>query len=581
MHLFPVISSCQSPVRNKYTISYSHGQDFPTSLPLQGKTIGQVLDDVTEASPDTEFVVSSAEGIRKTYLQFREEADRFAAGLLSIGIRRSDRLGVWAPNSYSWVLTQFAAARIGAILVNLNPAYQKDDIQYSLKKVGIKAIVASGPYKTQHYYNMLAESCPELQNSTPGHIKSKTFPQLESVIVMGDEAHPGAFSMNDVMQMGGAEERALVDQGRKTLQFDDVINIQFTSGTTGSPKATSLTHFGLLNNMRIIEFMLPKTSHISSCVPTPLFHLFGMGAIIISLINGGKVVLPSDGFDADACIRAMEEERCSHFFGTPTMLIDMLHHPELQTFDLRSFTCALTGGSMVPKTLADKLRSVIPSMEHFVIVYGMTESSGAITISRKDDAPDVRFSTVGRAAPWYEVKIIDPSTGEIVPLGSPGELCARSPCNMAGYWGDEEKTRETIDQAQWLHTGDLGTMDEDGYVRIVGRSKDVIIRGGENIFPAHIEQLLFNHPKVEDVYIVGVPDKRMIEELCACVKLKEGLSCSADEIRQYCKGKIAHYEIPRYVEFVSSFPLTMSNKVQKFKLSEQMIQKLGLEESVD
>nr|XP_054754236.1 medium-chain acyl-CoA ligase ACSF2, mitochondrial-like [Lytechinus pictus] len=405
-----------------------------------------------------------------------------------------------------------------------------------------------------------------------------TLPDLKSIIMMGEEHHPGTFLFGDVMDMGGSEEHDVIDRCRKSLQFDDVANIQFTSGTTGDPKATGLTHFHIVNNMNIHCGLFPAHKPQSICVPTPLFHAFGMFVGILGVLTQCKLVYPSPGFDALACLKAMHDERCTRWYGIPTMLIDMLHHPDHMTFDLSEWEFIITGGGYVPSEVVHQLRSAFPSLKDTIIVYGMTEMGGMITCGRTNDPDDVRYSTVGRPYPWCEIKIVDPSTGEIVPIGEPGELCGRSPSNMTGYWEDDRRTKETIDPSRWLHSGDLAKMNEDGYISIVGRIKDMINRGGENIFAVHIEDHLHKHPKVEDVQVVGVPDKRLMEEVCACVKLKAGVTCTKDEIRDFCKGQLAHYEVPRHVEFVSNFPLTTSNKVQKFKLREEMAKRLKLDD---
>ncbi|XP_041456369.1 medium-chain acyl-CoA ligase ACSF2, mitochondrial-like isoform X2 [Lytechinus variegatus] len=462
-------------IRSKYGISYAHGHDYnnTTSYPVLPITIGQALDIATKKSPDDEVIIFSEQGHRLTFPQFRKEVDRLSAGLLSLGVNRGDRVGIWGPNTLEWVLTMFATIRIGAILVNLNPAYQAKDIEYALRKVGVKVLVAARPFKIQNYYNILNEVCPELETSSPGTLKSKRLPDLKSIIMMGEEPHPGTFLFGDVMDMGGSEEHDVIDRCRKMLQFDDVANIQFTSGTTGNPKATCLTHFHVVNNMQTLAQLYPG--------------------------------------------------------------------------DTRQ------------------------------IAYGMTEMGGVMSCSRPDDPDEMRYSTIGRPFPWCEVKITNPSNGEIVPIGEAGELCGRSPSIMTEYWQDERKTKETIESTRWLHSGDLAKMNEDGYISIVGRIKDMISRGGENIFAVHIEDHLHKHPKVEDVQVIGVPDKRLMEEVCACVKLKAGVTCTGEEIRDFCKGQLARYEVPRYVEFVSSFPYTMSNKVQKYKLREEMAKRLKLD----
>ncbi|XP_030836958.1 medium-chain acyl-CoA ligase ACSF2, mitochondrial-like [Strongylocentrotus purpuratus] len=562
------LSSC---IRTKYTTSYVHGHDhFPNPPALVGKTLGKVLDEMTEKHPDQDFVVFCEDGVRRTFHQFQQEVDRLAAGLVSIGAKRGDRIGIWGPNSLEWTLTLFACARLGAILVNLNPAYVENELEYALKKANIKLIVASTPFRTMRYYDILASICPELERSPPGHLNSQRLPDLKSVIIMGNDQHPGSLVFNDVIDMGREEHYDIIEQRKKSVQFDDIINIQFTSGTTGHPKATCLTHFQLINNMVILESVTNVVGiDKAGCVPMPLFHCGGMSYLILGLVFGSKTVFPSAGFDATACLRAIHEERCAHLIMVPTMVIDFLQHPKLSTFDLSPLQSLSSGGSAVPSQVRRDAEELLKVKTK--VLYGMTEAALGVLVSLDTDPESARMKPAGRAFPWIEIKITNPSTDEIVDVNTPGELCIRGPCVMSGYFDDDEKTKETIDQARWLHSGDLASMDEDGYVEILSRIKDMVIRGGENIFPVQIEMLLHKHPKIKDVQVIGVPDARMIEELCACVKLKEGETLTEDEIKNFCKGKISHFMVPRYVRFVNSYPLTQSGKIQKFQLREDII----------
>ncbi|XP_041466074.1 medium-chain acyl-CoA ligase ACSF2, mitochondrial-like isoform X1 [Lytechinus variegatus] len=565
--------SCCNPysLRTKYTSSYAQGRDlFPNSPVLVGKTLGKVLDEVTNEHPDREFVVFREDGIRKTYYQFQQEVDRLAAGLASIGAKRGDRIGIWGPNSLEWTLTLFACARLGAILVNLSPAYLETEIEYALNKAHVKLLIASKPFKTQRYYDIISNICPELEKATPGHLSSKRLPDLESLIMMGNDEHPGSFTFSDVIDMGRQEHFDTVEKEQKHLQFDDIFNIQFTSGTTGSPKATCLTHYHIVNNLVIVEDVI-KDSAVESaaCLNLPLFHIGGMSGLLLGLINKSKTIFPSAAFDAITCLRALEEERCTDVYAVPTMVIDIVNHPELSTFDLSSLMYLTSGGSAMPSQVRKDAEEKLKVQA--TVLYGMTELALGATVSLNTDPVEQRAKSAGRVLPWMEAKITNPSTNEIVDVNTPGELCIRSPCVMSGYYDDDEKTKETIDHARWLHSGDLASMDEDGYIEIIGRTKDMVIRGGENIFPAQIEALLHEYPKIEDVQVVGVPDPRMIEELCACVKLKAGETSSENEIKSFCKGKISYFMVPRYVQFVDSYPLTPSGKVQKFKLREDII----------
>ncbi|XP_071495130.1 medium-chain acyl-CoA ligase ACSF2, mitochondrial-like [Diadema antillarum] len=434
--------------------SYVAGYAFDTSGPhLIGKTLGNTVDDVTEKFHDNEFLVFLEDGCRLTFAQFRDEMDRLAAGLVSIGIGHGDRVGIWGPNSLEWVLTMFATTRIGATLVNLNPAYLTGDIEFAIKKVGLKTIVASKPFRMQNYYAMLADLCPELKDAVPGRLRSKRLPSLQSVITMGNERHPGALTFDDVLSLGKQEHYDVIHRCKKTVQFDD------------------------------------------------------------------------------AAI-----EICGTLAAVPTMLIDILNQPKMPSYDLSNLEI-LTGASHVPTELREKL--------------------------------------IKRNARVH-VKVMDPALKEVLPVNTPGEICVRSPCNMTGYWGDEEKTKQSVDSARWMHTGDIGVMDEDGYLSVIDRIKDVVIRGGVNIYPANIERVVLTHPKVLNIQVIGVPDERLIEELCACVMLKSGEICSEDEIRAFCKGKVQHYMVPRYIQFVDSYPLNPSGKVQKFKLREIMLERLNL-----
>ncbi|XP_041479390.1 medium-chain acyl-CoA ligase ACSF2, mitochondrial-like [Lytechinus variegatus] len=567
-----------APTGRFLTTSCIHNQSYrqadPT-YPLLGKTIGQVVDDTTEKFPDREYVVFSRDKVRRTFSQFREECDQLAAGLLAIGIEKDDCVGIWGPSTLEWVLTQFATARIGAILVNINPAYRQNELEYAMKKVGVKAIVAAQSFKTQNYYEMLNGICPELTTATPGNIKSENLLMLKSVIMMGQGKFPGAFNFDDVMDMGKDNHFHIIDKMKSALQFDQPVNIQFTSGTTGNPKGATLTHHNIVNNSYFIGSILKyheKEHRIG--VPVPLYHCFGMvGGSLCAMVHGNTCVFSSPSFEPEASLRGIQEEKVTSQYGTPTMFIDMLNHPNFSQYDMSSLSTGIMAGSPCPIETMKQTRTLM-NMKDVTICYGLTEVSPVICQTEMHDPVDLRVSTVGKPAPHNEIKIIDPQSGELMPYNTPGELCSRGYTTMVGYWNDEAKTREVIDETRWFHSGDLATMNEEGYLTIVGRIKDLVIRGGENLYPTEIEQFLYKHPKIEDVQVIGVPDERMGEELCAWIRLKAGQEATPEEIKDFCKGNISHFKIPRYIEFVDEFPLTVTGKVQKFKMRQAMEEKM-------
>ncbi|XP_030836293.1 medium-chain acyl-CoA ligase ACSF2, mitochondrial-like [Strongylocentrotus purpuratus] len=565
-------SRCLSTTSCVHNLSYRQADP---ALPLLGKTIGQIVDDTTEKFPDREYVVFSRDKVRRTFSQFREECDRLAAGLLATGVGRDDCVGIWGPSTLEWVLTQFATARIGAILVNINPAYRQDELEYALKKVGVKTIVSAQSFKTQNYYEMLNGICPEMTTATPGNIKSENLPMLKSVVMMGKGNFPGTFSFDDVMDMGKEDHFKHIEKMKSVLQFDQPVNIQFTSGTTGKPKGATLTHHNIVNNSYFIGAVLKyhEQEHRIG-VPVPLYHCFGMvGGSLCAMVHGNTCVFPSPSFEPEASLKGIQEERITSQYGTPTMFIDMLNHPNFNQYDMSSLTTGIMAGSPCPIETMKQTRSLM-NMKDVCIAYGLTEVSPVICQTEMHDPVDLRVSTVGKPSPHNEIKIIDPQSGELVPYNTPGELCSRGYTTMVGYWKDEVKTKEAIDQTGWFHSGDIATMNEEGYITMAGRIKDLVIRGGENIYPTEIEQFLYKHPKIEDVQVIGVPDERMGEELCAWIRLKAGQEATPEEIKSFCKGKISHFKIPRYIEFVDEFPLTVTGKVQKFKMRQVMEEKM-------
>jgi fatty-acyl-CoA synthase len=555
-------------------LSYVHGAN---DTPLIGLTIGQYFDAACERYYDRDAVVVRHQGIRLTYAQFRDRVDNLACGLMHLGLEPGDRVGIWSQNNVEWVLTQFATAKAGLIMVNINPAYRRAELQYALNKVGCRALIVAPAFKSSNYLEIVQDLAPELSGHPAGQVRFASLPSLEFVIRLGKEATPGMLNFDEVSHPADEEDLQNLEKVAEALQFDDPISIQFTSGTTGSPKGATLSHHNILNNGFFIGEAIKLTSADRVCIPVPLYHCFGMVVgNLACLTHGAAMVFPEEGFDALATLQAAAEERCTALYGVPTMFIAILDHPEFSKYDLSSLRTGIMAGSPCPievmKRVVDRM-----NMKDVTIAYGMTETSPASFQSSIDDPLERRVSTVGCILPHVEVKIVDES-GHIVPRGTAGEMLTRGYSVMLGYWGDKEKTSEAIDRAGWIHTGDLATIDEYGYCNIVGRLKDMIIRGGENIYPREIEEFLYRHPKILDVQIVGVPDAKYGEELCAWIIAKAGECPTDQEIRDFCKGQIAHYKIPRYIWFVEAFPMTATGKIQKFKMREVMIEELKLME---
>jgi fatty-acyl-CoA synthase len=558
----------------KLTQSYVHGVSM---TPLIGETIGVHFDRMAARFADRDALIVRAQNVRFTYRELKEKVDAFAAGLLALGLIPGDRVGIWSPNNAEWVITQFATAKAGVILVNINPAYRLAELDYALNKVGCKALITADQFKTSDYVGMLRELAPEIERSAPGRLQAKRLPALTTLIRIGEGEKRGFMRFADVLGMGGGRHRTQLAELGEKLQFDDPINIQFTSGTTGTPKGATLTHHNILNNGYFIGEAQRLTDRDRVCIPVPLYHCFGMVLGNLACItHGAAMVYPSEGFDPLATLQAVEAERCTALYGVPTMFIAELGHPEFKNFDLSSLRTGIMAGSPCPIEVMKRCVAEM-HMGEVTIAYGMTETSPVSTQTSHDDPLERRVSTVGRIHPHVEVKIID-ADGRIVPPGVAGELCTRGYSVMLGYWDDAERTAEAIDRGRWMHTGDLATLDEDGYCNIVGRIKDMVIRGGENVYPREVEEFLFRHPKIEAVQVVGVPDLKYGEELCAWVKLKPGASAAAEEIQTFCKGQIAHYKIPRYIKFVDAFPMTVTGKVQKFLMREATVKELGLSE---
>ena len=553
-------------------ISYVHGA---RDVPLLGETLGQNLDRTAARFPDNPALIVPTQGVRWSYAELVARAEAFAAGLLGLGLERGDRVGIWSLNNAEWVVVQFATAKAGLILVNINPSYRLTELEFALNKVGCKALVTATAFKTSDYTGMLATLAPELADAAPGALHSARLPHLRTVIQIGGAA-PGAVPFDAVPGLAGPAHRDALARLQPTLQFDDPINIQFTSGTTGAPKGATLTHHNVLNNGFFIGEAMRLTERDRLCIPVPLYHCFGMVlGNLACTTHGAAMVYPGEGFDPLAVLRTVAEERCTGLHGVPTMFIAELEHPEFDSFDLSSLRTGIMAGSPCP---IEVMRRAVERMNlaEITICYGMTETSPVSFQSSTSDPLARRVSTVGRVHPHLEVKIVD-AEGRVVPRGVAGELCTRGYSVMLGYWNDDARTRGAIDAARWMHTGDLATVDDEGFCNIVGRIKDVVIRGGENVYPREVEEFLYRHPAIQDVQVFGVADDRYGEELCAWVKLRGGEDLSAADVQAFCRGQIAHQKVPRYVRFVEEFPMTVTGKMQKFLMREAMERELGVQ----
>ncbi len=527
-------------------LSYSSGE---SATPLLGDTIGANFDAAARAFADREALVDRSAGRRWTYAELAADVEALALGLLELGVGRGDRVGIWAPNCAEWTLTQYATAKIGAILVNINPAYRTSELEFVLNQSGTKVLVAAQKLKTSDYAAMIAE------------------------------VRPRCVALTDVILLGTPEWEALLEAGRGAdrqaldrieLDTDDPINIQYTSGTTGFPKGATLSHHNILNNGFFVGELCHYTEADRICIPVPFYHCFGMVmGNLAATSHGACMVIPAPAFDPAATLQAVQDERCTSLYGVPTMFIAELSLPGFSDYDLSSLRTGIMAGSPCP---VEVMKQVIErmSMTEVGICYGMTETSPVSTQTRADDSLDRRVSTVGRVGPHLEVKVIDPATGATVPRGEPGELCTRGYSVMLGYWEQPDKTDEAVDSAHWMHTGDLAVMDSDGYVAITGRIKDMVIRGGENVYPREIEEFLYTHPDILDAQVIGVPDAKYGEELMAWVRLRPGAAAlTAESLREFCTGKLAHYKIPRYVHIVDDFPMTVTGKVRKVEMRER------------
>jgi fatty-acyl-CoA synthase len=539
-----------------YTPSYVNG---PSSVPLLGETIGQNLRRTVERFPNREALVSVHQGYRATYRELWAQCSDIARALLVRGVEKGDRVGVWSPNRFEWVVLQYACARIGAILVNVNPAYRVHELEYALRHAGVSTLVLARAFRQADYVGMVREvrlRCPELRQT----------------IVIDDE---WTELRHDAERLSDDE----LSRVERELQFDEPINIQYTSGTTGFPKGATLSHHNILNNGYFVAQYLRYTEHDRVCIPVPFYHCFGMVmGNLACTSHGATMVIPAESFEAGAVMRTVQEERCTSLYGVPTMFIAELEHPEFDAFDFSSLRTGIMAGSPCPIEVMRKVQKDM-HMPEVTICYGMTETSPVSTQSRVDDPLEKRVATVGQIHPHVEIKIVDPTTGRVVPRGAPGELCTRGYSVMLGYWNDPQATRGAIDAGRWMHTGDLATLDAEGYVKIVGRIKDMVLRGGENVFPREVEEFIYTIAGVADVQVIGVPDAKYGEELMAWVKLRAGATLTGEDIRRICRGQIATYKIPRYYKFVDEFPMTVTGKVQKFRMREMAIKELGLEKA--
>ena len=554
--------------------SYTCG---PQTKPLLPMTIGAAFDRAVERFSDREALVVRHQNLRYTWAQLAEEVDRCARGLLALGLKPGERVGIWSPNNAQWCIAQFATAKVGVVLVNINPAYRLNELEYALKQSGCRWLICADAFKTSDYHAMLHELLPELERSAIGALQSHMLPELRGVISLCDTPVDGMLLWKGLMDMAENVGPEQLRQCGEQLQFDDPINIQYTSGTTGFPKGATLSHYNILNNGYMVGESLKLSEHDRLVIPVPLYHCFGMVMGNLGCVtHGTTMIYPSAAFEPLAALQAAAEEKATGMYGVPTMFIAMLDHPERQSLDLSNLRTGIMAGSTCP---IEVMKRVIDDMHlaEMQIAYGMTETSPVSTQTGPDDDLERRVTSVGRTQPHLESKVVD-EHNRIVPRGQIGELCTLGYSVMLGYWNNPEATAGAIDGARWMHTGDLATMDEEGYIKIVGRNKDMIIRGGENVYPREVEEFLFTHAAVADVQVIGVPDKTYGEEIVAWVKLHPGHSATADDLREFCKGRIAHFKTPRHIKFVEEFPMTISGKVQKFKMREVSVAELGIAE---
>lgn len=544
-------------------ISYTCGT---ATEPLIGMTIGDAFDQTVAQYPDNEAIVSVHQQIRYSYWQLQKKVDQCAKAFMALGITKGDRVGIWSPNGVEWLITQIATSKIGAILVNINPSYRLNELEYALRQSGCKAIVSADRFKDSDYTEMLYEIAPEIKTSDKTAVSSEKLPELKHIISLSKDSRKGMLLWSDFIGIGKEVRKETLAEVQAGLNFDDPINIQYTSGTTGYPKGATLSHHNILNNGYLVTKVQNFSSQDRLVIPVPLYHCFGMVMGNLGCIShGATMIYPKDSFEPRSVLETVEKEKATALYGVPTMFFALLNHPDFKQFDMSSLRTGIMAGSLCPSELMKRVNKEMHIAE-MEIAYGMTETSPVSTQTRHDAPFEKQVSTVGRIMPHTEIKIIDPETQQIVPIGEKGELCTRGYCVMLGYWNDTERTAEAIDDARWMHTGDIAIMDGEGYISIVGRIKDMIIRGGENIYPKEIEEFLSRHEAISNVQVIGVPDEKYGETVCAWVQLSRNAKLSPEEIIAYCKGQIAHYKIPKYIKFVEDFPITVTGKVRKIEM---------------
>lgn len=557
-------------------LSYISGT---SNTPLLGITIGDLFDQIAQKYPENDALVVYHQNIRWSYQELQAKVNECARALMAIGLQKGDRIGIWAPNRSEWLVTQLATAKVGAVLVNINPSYRLSELQYALNQSGCKMIVTADQFKQSNYTKMLYELAPELHHCTPGQLKAKELPKLETVIRLHSDNSPGMYAWEDMLRHAKQTSNAVLAQQQAQLTFDEPINIQYTSGTTGYPKGATLSHHNILNNGYFVARTMNFSAQDRLIIPVPLYHCFGMVMGNLGCItHGATMIYPSEGFEPDKVLQAAEKEKATAIYGVPTMFIAELEHADFTKYDYSSLRTGIMAGSPCPIEVMKSVQSTM-HMPEMQIAYGMTETSPVSTQTKVGTPLAKQVSTVGQIHPHLEIKVIDPDTGQVVPVNTPGELCTRGYSVMLGYWNDEERTKQAIDKARWMHTGDLAVIDDEGYVNIVGRIKDMIIRGGENVYPREIEEFLYTHPAISDVQVIGVPDKKYGEEIMAWVKPKEGKTLTLEEIKSFCEGQIAHYKVPRYVKFTQEFPMTVTGKIRKVEMRKVSVAELGLHDA--
>ena len=551
--------------------SYVHGTSPQSLLPL---TVAALLQNTAARHPNADALIVPHQGIRWSYKDLQKEVERYAAGFAALNLHPGERIGIWAPNCWEWVVTQFASARAGLILVNINPAYRLGELSYALGTTGCAALIVTRQFKSSNYIDILKDLIPELAGATVGELESAKFPDLRLMLLLGQQEETGFMQFETIPAKADKKHLKQIEKLQDQLQFDDPINIQFTSGTTGTPKASTLTHHNIVNNAYFVGLQMKLSEADRMCIPVPMYHCFGMVlGTLCCVAHGSAMVFSSAGFDAAEVLRSIDAEGCTVLHGVPTMFIAELEVPEFKDYGLTTLRTGIMAGAPCPVEL---MRRVMDEMHltEITIAYGMTETGPVSFQTSVDDPVERRVATVGRVLPHIEIKIVD-KEGNVVPRGEAGELLTRGYCVMPYYWNDPERTAKAIDEAHWIASGDVATIDGEGYCEIVGRIKDMLIRGGENIFPREIEEYIYQHPAVEQVEVIGVPDEKYGEQVCAWIKLREGSSATGDEIRAFCKGKIAHFKVPEYVRFVDEYPMTVTGKVQKYIMREKMIDELG------